>query len=147
MRNVVLLALLAVAGRAQTVVGAWKLNPARSTFSGQTQPKTLVLRVEPRPNGEVVTVDRTEVNGQSTSASSILYFDGAARSFENAGCSGSQTSRRLDEQSVEVLRQCTSGDWERVVRRLTQRGKELVVEITRQRSGRRSEERLVLEKQ
>jgi len=92
-------------------------------------------------------VDRTEVNGQSTSASTILYFDGAARSFENAGCSGSQTSRRLNEKSVEILRQCTSGDWERVVRRLTQRGKELVVEITRQRSGRRSEERLVLEKQ
>jgi hypothetical protein len=129
------------------VVGAWKLNPARSTFSGQTQPKTLVLRVEPRPNGEVVTVDRTEVNGQSTSTSTTLYFDGAARSFENAGCSGNQTSRRLDGQSVEILRRCTSGDWERVVRRLTQRGKELVVEITRQRSGRRSEERLVLEKQ
>ena len=147
MRNVVLLALLALAGRAQTVVGAWKLNPARSILSGQTQPKTLVLRVEPRPNGEVVTVDRTEVNGQSTSTSSILYFDGAARSFENAGCSGSQTSRRLNEQSVEILRHCTSGDWERVVRRLTQRGKELVVEITWQRSGRRSEERLVLEKQ
>ena len=147
MRNVVMLALLVAAGRTQTVVGAWNLNPARSTFSGQTQPKTLVLRVEPRPNGEVVTVDRTEVNGQSTSASTILYFDGAARSFENAGCSGSQTSRRLNEQSVEILRQCTSGDWERVVRRLTQRGKELVVEITRQRSGRRSEERLVLEKQ
>jgi uncharacterized membrane protein YccC len=48
---------------------------------------------------------------------------------------------------VEILRQCTSGDWERVVRRLTQQGKELVVEITRQHSGRRSEERLVLEKQ
>jgi hypothetical protein len=147
MRNVVLLALLVVAGRTQTMVGVWKLNPARSTFSGQTQPKTLVLRVEPRPNGEVVTVDRSEGNGQSTSTSIILYFDGAARSFENAGCSGSQTSRRLNEQSVEILRQCTSGDWSRVVRRLTQRGKELVVEITRQRSGRRSEQRLVLEKQ
>jgi hypothetical protein len=146
-RNVILLALLVVAGRTQIVVGAWKLNPARSTFSGQSQPKTLVLRVEPHPNGEVITVDRTEVNGQSTSVSTILYFDGAARSLENAGCSGSQTSRRLNERSVEILRQCTSGDWERVVRRLTQLGKELVVEIMRQHSGRRSEERLVLEKQ
>jgi hypothetical protein len=144
---VALLALLAVAGWTQPAVGTWKLNPARSTFSGQTRPKTLVVRVEPHPKGEVVTVDRTEVNGQSTSFSSILYFDGAARGFEDAGCSGSQTSRRLDQQSVEVLRQCTSGDWERVVRRLTQRGKELVLEITKQRSGRRVEQRLVLEKQ
>ena len=38
-------------------------------------------------------------------------------------------------------------DWEKLVRRLTRQGKELVVEITRQRSGRRSEERLVFEKQ
>jgi hypothetical protein len=76
-----------------------------------------------------------------------LYLDGAARDFQGTECSGSQTSRRLDSQTVEILRQCTSGDWERVVRRLTEGGKELVVEITRQRSGRRSEERLVFEKQ
>jgi hypothetical protein len=147
MRNVAVLALLAVAGRTQTAVGTWKLNPARSTFSGQTQPKTLVLRVESHPKGEVVTLDRTGNNGQSTSSSIILYLDGAPRDFQGTGCSGSQTSRRLDSQTVEVLRQCTSGDWERVVQRLTRQGKELVVEITRQRSGRRSEERLLLEKQ
>ena len=147
MRNVALLVLLIGAARTQTPVGTWKLNPARSTFSGQTQPKTLVLRLEPHPKGEVVTVDRTGDNGQSTSSSTILYLDGAARDFQGTECSGSQTSRRLDSQTVEVLRQCTSGDLERVVRRLTERGKELVVEITRQRSGRRSEERLVLEKQ
>ena len=127
--------------------GTWKLKAARSTFAGDIRPKSLTVRIEPRASGEVVTVYRTEVNGQSTSVSTILYFDGTARSLENAGCSGSQASRRLNERSVEILRQCTSGDWERVVRRLTQQGKELVVEITRQRSGRRSEERLVLEKQ
>jgi len=147
MRNVAVLALLAVAGRTQTPVGTWKLNPARSTFSGQTQPKTLVLRVEPHPKGEVVTVDRTGDNGQSTSSSTILYLDGAARDFQGTECSGSQTSRRLDSQTVEILRQCGGGDWERLVQRLTRRGKELVVEITRRRSGRRSEERLLLEKQ
>ena len=147
MRNVVLLALLVVAGRTQTVVGAWKLNPARSTFSGQTQPKTLVLRVEPHPKGEVVTVDRTGDSGQSTSSSTILYLDGAVRDFQGTECSGSQTSRRLDSQTVEIVRQCGGGDWERLVQRLTRLGKELVVEITRQRSGRRSEERLLLEKQ
>src|SRR5215472_14991386 len=99
MRNVALLALLAGAARTQTPVGAWKLNPARSTFSGQTQPKTLVLRVEPHPKGEVVTVDRTGDNGQSTSSSTNLYLDGAARDFQGTECSGSQTSRRLDSQT------------------------------------------------
>ena len=144
---VVLLALLVAVGRTQTMVGTWKLNPERSTFAGQTQAKTLVLRVEHHPNGEVVTVDRTEGNGQSTSASTIWYFDGVPRDFQGTECSGSQTSRRLDSQTVEILRQCEGGNWERLVHRLTRQGKELVVEITRQRSGRRSEERLILEKQ
>jgi len=147
MRNVALLVLLIGAARTQTPVGTWKLNPARSTFSGQTQPKTLVLRVEPHPKGEVVTVDRTGDSGQSTSSSTILYLDGAVRDFQGTECSGSQTSRRLDSQTVEIVRQCGGGDWERLVQRLTRLGKELVVEITRQRSGRRSEERLLLEKQ
>src|SRR5215472_17429164 len=109
MRNVALLGLLACAGRTQTAVGTWKLNRARSTFAGQTQPKTLVVRVEPRLKGEVVTVDRTGDNGQTASSSTIWYLDGAARDFQGTECSGSQTSRRLDSQTVEVLRQCTSG--------------------------------------
>jgi hypothetical protein len=95
----------------------------------------------------VVTVDRTGYNGQSTSSSTILYLDGAPRGFQGTECSGSQTSRRLDSQTVEIVHLCGGGDWEKLVQRLTRQGKELVVEITRQRSGRRSEERLLLEKQ
>jgi hypothetical protein len=147
MRTVLLLIPFGAACWAGAAYGTWKLNPARSTFSGQTQPKTLVLRVEPHPKGEVVTVDRTGDSGQSTSSSTILYLDGAVRDFQGTECSGSQTSRRLDSQTVEIVRQCGGGDWERLVQRLTRLGKELVVEITRQRSGRRSEERLLLEKQ
>ena len=147
MRTVLLLIPLGAVCWAGEAYGTWKLNPARSTFSGQTQPKTLVLRVEPHPKGEVVTVDRTGDSGQSTSSSTILYLDGAVRDFQGTECSGSQTSRRLDSQTVEIVRQCGGGDWERLVQRLTRLGKELVVEITRQRSGRRSEERLLLEKQ
>jgi len=127
--------------------GTWTMNPALSTFSGGVQPTSLAIRIEPHPKGEVFTVDRTEPDGRTTSSSTVLYFDGAARAFQGFECSGTRSSRRTDVRTVEILRQCTSGDWERVVRRLTQRGKELIVEITRQRSGRRSEERLVLEKQ
>jgi hypothetical protein len=146
MRYIQLLALIAT-GWTQAHVGTWKLNPARSVFPTPTQPKSLTVRVEPHPKGEVVTVDRTESNGQLTSSSTVVYLDGAARDFEGVGCSGSQTSRRLDDQSVEILRRCTSGDWQRLVRRLAPQGKEMLVEITKQQSGRHFEQRLVLEKQ
>jgi hypothetical protein len=153
MRNVLMLAvlipLLILVGRAQGgIFGSWKLNPARSTFSGVTPPKSLTLRLEPHAKGEVVTVDRTETSGRATSFSMILYLDGVARPFQDAGCSGTQSSRRVDSQTVEILCTCSSGESTKFLRRLAQQGKELILEITEQRfGGQRFERRLVLEKQ
>ena len=83
--------------------GSWKLN-ARSTFAGDIRPKSLTVRIEPHARGEVVTLDRTEVNGQTTSSSMVLYLDGVARNFQQDECSGTQSSRRTDSQTVEILR-------------------------------------------
>ena len=69
---------------ADPVFGTWQLNPARSTFAGDTQPKILTVRIEPHAKGEVFTLDRTETNGRSTSASVLLYFDGRARGLPRA---------------------------------------------------------------
>jgi hypothetical protein len=144
-----LIPLLILVGLAQGIVfGSWKLNTVRSTFSGVTPPKSLTLRVEPHAKGEVVTIDRAETNGRATSSSMILYLDGVARPFQDAGCSGTQSSRRVDSQTVEILRTCTNGESTKFIRRLAQQGKELILEITEQRSGgRRFERRLVLERQ
>ena len=47
-----------------------------------------------------------------------------------------------------VIRKCASGEWLRLVRRLSSQPNELVLEVTEQRAGgRRFERRLVLEKQ
>jgi len=153
MRNVQVLALLIplliLDGWCQgAMFGSWKLNMARSTFAGLTPPKSLTLRVEPHAKGEVVTVDRTEITGRATSSSMILYLDGVARPFEDAACSGTRSSRRVDSQTVEIMWTCTSGKSTKFLRRLVLQGKELILEITEQRSGgRRFERRLVLEKQ
>jgi len=129
------------------VFGTWKLDRGRSTFAGHTQPKSLMVRIEPHAKGEVVTVDRTEVNGRATSSSMLLYFDGAARNFQDAGCSGTQSSLRVDSRTVEILRTCPSGEWTRFVRRLSAQPKELVLEITQQQlDGRRFDRGLVLVK-
>jgi hypothetical protein len=104
--------------------------------------KDLVVRFEPHAKGEVFTVDRIGGNGRTTTSSTILYFDGKARDFEDGACAGTQSSRRVNSRTVEVLRQCANGEWTRFVRT------ELILEITGQRvDGRRFEQRLVLEKQ
>jgi hypothetical protein len=133
---------------ADPVFGTWKLNPARSTFAGDTQPKSLTLRIEPHANGEVFTLDRTETNGRSTSSSVLLYLDGRARAFDEAGCSGTQSSRRLDSRTVEILHGCAGGQSTRIIRRSGQPPNELVLDITDQYAdGRHYERRLVLERQ
>jgi hypothetical protein len=152
MRIVPLLMLVGAAcwasvSRAEDAFGTWKMNAARSTFTGGTQPKSFTVRIEPHARGELFTLDRIEADGRATSSSTILYLDGKPRDFQDFGCSGTQSSRRVDSQIVEILRKCASGEWTRFIRRLTPKS-ELVLEITAQQpDGRRFERRLVLEKQ
>lgn len=129
MQTVLLLMLIGGACRAEGAFGTWKGTG-------------LTVRFEPHAKGEVFTVDRTGGNGRSTSSSTILYFDSKARDFEDGACAGTQSSRRVNSRTVEILRQCANGEWTRFVR------KELILEVTGQRAdGRRFEQRLVLEKQ
>ena len=70
------------------------------------------------------------------------------RDFQDFGCSGTQSSRRVDSQTVEILRKCANGGWTRFVRRLAAQPKDLVLEITEHYAdGRRFERHLILEKQ
>jgi hypothetical protein len=142
-----ILILFAAASGAEESFGTWKMNAARSTSSGGTQPKSLTARIDAHPKGEAFTLERIEPDGRMTTSSSVLYLDAVPREFEDFECSGTQSSRRTDRQTVEVLRNCGSGAWIRLVRRTATKEGELVLEISEQHAdGRRFERRLVLEK-
>jgi len=146
MRVALLLMFLGATSSAGEAFGVWKLNPARSTLAGNQ--KSLTLRIERHTRGEVFTFDTVAADGRASTSSTILYFDGKARDFQDSACSGTQSSRRVDGRTVEILRQCGNGGWTRFVRRLAAQPKELVLEITEQHSdGSRFERHLVLEKQ
>ena len=132
----------------ESATGTWKMNAARSRFAGGTPLKSLTVRIERHPKGEVFTLDRIEIDGRTTSSSTILYLDGEPRLFEDFGCSGVQSSRRSDERTVEIKRMCASGGWMRLLRRASAKSNELVLEITEQSAdGRRFDRRLTLERQ
>jgi hypothetical protein len=148
MRIVLLLMLLGAASWPGSAYGTWKLNAARSTFAGDTQPRSFTIRIEPHIKGEVFTLDRIEADGRAISSSTILYLDGRERDFREGECSGTQSSRRMDGDTVEILHKCGAGSWTRLVRRSPASAKELVIEITDQHNdGRRFARRLVLDKQ
>ena len=147
MRTVLFPILLNSACWASSMFGTWKMDAAKSNLAGATQPKSFTVRIEPHAKGEVFTLDRVDAQGRNTTSSTVLYLDGKPRDLELPGCAGTQSSRRLDSRTVEILRNCGSGESMRFVRRLTQ-PKELVLEITEQRpDGSRLERRLVLEKE
>jgi hypothetical protein len=147
MRTALLLMPLGAACWAGAAYGTWRLNAARSTFAGDTQPRSFTIRIGPHTKGEVFTVDRIEADGRAISSSTILYLDGAERDFRDGECSGTQSSRRIGSQKVEILRHCGSGAWTKFVRRTAPKN-QLVFEISEQRAdGRRFDRRLVFEKQ
>ena len=127
--------------------GSWKLNFARSTFAGDTQPRSFTIRIERHPKGEVFTLDRVEADGRAISISTILYLDGTERDFRDKECSGTQSSRRLDSQTIEILRHCGADAWIRFVRRIAPTD-ELVLEISEEPArGRRVDRRFIFERQ
>src|SRR5438045_7387302 len=108
------------------------MKAARSTFVGVSPCKSMPVRIERHPKGEVFTLDRIETNGRTTNYSTILYLDGEPRRFEDFGCFGIQLSRRTDERTVEIVRMCASGGWMRLLRRPSAKANELVLEIPEQ---------------
>ena len=147
MRTALLLMLLEAAAWAGAVYGTWTLNAARSTFAGDTQPRSFTIRIEPHAKGEVFTFDRIEADGRVISSSILLYLDSKDRDFREGECSGTQSSRRIDSQTIEVVRNCGAGEWTKLVRRNAPKN-QLVLEISEQRhGGRRFDRRLVFEKQ
>lgn len=148
MRTIALLILIAVACRAGDAFGTWKVDPARSTSNGGSHIESFIVRIGPHAKGEVFTLDRTATDGRATTSSTILYLDGKPRDFQEANCAGTQSSRRVGKDIVEVTRTCASGAWFRFVRRPAAQPRELILEITEQQpGGRRVERHLVMEKQ
>jgi hypothetical protein len=107
----------------------------------------LILRIESHPQGELFTVDRTDQDGRSSTDSTVLFLDGKARDYQDLDCNGTQSSRRVDNRTVEITRTCEAGAWMRFIRRVNTSG-ELVLEVSGRRAdGRQVKIRWVLERQ
>jgi hypothetical protein len=148
MRTFLLLTLIGAVCWGQEAFGTWKMNPARSTFNSDPHPKEITWRIGRHTKGEVLTFDRIRANGEAATTSMILYLDGKQWNFEGDGCSGSQSSQRLDDRTIEIRLRCRNGRSVRVIRRVPEGRRDLSVEISELLpDGRHLEWRLVMEKQ
>jgi hypothetical protein len=148
MRGFFLSMLFTTACCAGSMFGSWKMDVGRSKVTGSARPKSFTVRIQPHVNGEVFTLDRIESDGRTMSSSTVLHFDGVPREFEDFGCSGTQSSRRVDRQTMVILRVCAGGAWTWLIRQSAVRPKELRIDITEKRGGRSyAEWSIILEKQ
>jgi hypothetical protein len=147
MRTILLVLLLGAPGWAGDAFGIWKVNPARSTFIADPQPRAVTVRIERHAKGEVFTLEQIREKGEKVTTSMILYLDGREREFQGDTCFGTQSSRRVDQRTIEIVYRCRDG-WTRWIRRLPPEPKELILDIAEHLpNGRRVERHLVLEKQ
>jgi hypothetical protein len=147
MRVILLMLLLGAPNGDDDAFGTWKVSPARSTLTAELHPREVTVRIERHAKGEVFTLDQIRSNGQAVTTSMILYLDGKEWDFQGETCFGTQSSRRVDGRTIEIVYRCRSG-WAHWTRRLSLEPKELILDIKEHLSdGRRFERRLVLEKQ
>lgn len=99
-QTTLLLIAFDAAACAASMPGTWKMDPARSSFIGAIPPKSLTVRIEPHARGSVFTLDKIEADGRATSSSTILYLDSTPRDLQDFECSGTQSSRWLNEQTM-----------------------------------------------
>lgn len=139
--------LLHSALSAELISGTWKIDFAKSNLNGFTVPKKFLVRLQAHAKGQLLTLDRLESDGRMTSSSTILYLDGKPRAFEDFECSGMQSSRRLDSETVEIRRSCLTADWTWRVRQPATQSKLMFIDITGiRRTGSQVDWRVVLEK-
>lgn len=148
MRTILLVMIFSVACCAGSVLGTWRMVRAQSRFDGVDQPLSLTVCLEPHAKGTVFTLDRLEADGRTTSSSTILYFDGAPREFQDFACSGTQSSRWSDQRTMEIRRVCATSESIWLIRRSAADSKELTIEVSGTRHGGSSHSwHLVLKKQ
>ena len=93
-------------------------------------PHSLTVRFQKHARGEVFALDRTDAKGWITASSTILHFDGEARDYRDGTCSGTQSSRRVDLQTIEILQRRATGESTRFLRRASGRSRELILDIS-----------------
>lgn len=148
MRTILIIALLAGTCFGQTT-GTWRMKPEKSRQNdGEPFPHSLVIRIEPHPDGETVTVWSVNQDERSETDSFILRYDGQDHPYPRQERFESFNARKLEDGATEALYKKDGKVVARQIRRLTADGQQMTMQYQLLlRTGRWLSRVLVLEKQ
>ena len=103
MRAIVILLciLCGSAWAADPFIGEWKMNPAKSEYSGKSMPESGIVRFEPEVDGLRHTIEWVDADGQGLRNTFRAKFDGKDYPALRAGQTVSR--KRLDPNTFEAI--------------------------------------------
>jgi hypothetical protein len=148
MRTILIIVLLVGAGFGQTT-GAWKMNRDKSKHNDdQPFAQSFVMRIEPHPDGEAITIWRVTQDGRSETDSYIQRFDGKDYPFPRVERFDSFNARKLEDGAIAIIFKKDGKVMARQTRRLTEDGQQMTIEYQfLAKTGQWLDRVVVLEKQ
>jgi len=148
MRTILIIALLGLTVFGQTS-RTWKMNQGKSTHKdGKPFPRSLVIRLEPHPEGETVTIWHETQDGKSQTDSFILRYDGKDHPYPREELFDSFSARKLEDGAIEILYKKDGKVVEKQIRRLMADGQQIRIQCQLlSENGRWLDRVLILEKQ
>src|SRR5262245_49866636 len=148
MRTILIIALLGITVFGQTS-RTWKMNQGKSTLKdGKPFPRSLVIRLEPHPEGETVTIWHENEDGKSQTDSFILRYDGKDHPYPREELFDSYSARKLEDGAIEIRYKKDGKVVEKQIRRLMADGKQIRIQCQLlSENGKWLNRILVLEKQ
>jgi hypothetical protein len=95
--------LMLAKGTADSLIGSWKLNSAKSTFSPGPAPKSQALKYEMQGDELEVTADTVNADGTTRHEAYGAKFDGKEYLINGDPDRDSATMRRIDAYTTEVV--------------------------------------------
>jgi hypothetical protein len=87
---------------ADPVIGTWKLNVAKSTYTPGPAPASQTRVYEEHPGGIQVTIRTVHADGQSTSVQHPLNYDGKEHPVTGSGQADAIALEKIDEYTSEA---------------------------------------------
>ena len=86
------------------LIGTWKLNLAKSTFSPGLAPRSATVRYEPIENGLKATTDIVDAQGRRGRGVFTIIYDGQAHPVSGVPDADSSTYKPISANTVEYTR-------------------------------------------